>query len=453
MQNKNSEFWTDLGFRGVNFLTSAAIELKGGVEHSRIDIERYVFPGTAIACIFALRLDALGLYLFNIENFHLSYPARAVIVYSTLASGWLIWSFERAYYRSGFLSQLRAAFSYCELKSNRKYPSFISDVEIDEHVRTLKLFTQGIPLSKFTDNRENLEGHLNFTVVKMYEEVGDKSRINIIYAMKGLEPKAHIDPTVDYTNAKLPIGVGYEGPLHVNMRDVGHILVAGQTNGGKSNFLKVATSTLLENNNNAEVYFLDFKGGMELADLTNRLGTEHANFVRRDGIRACVNELISLGSQLESRFKDIASAGASNLDDYEKKYVASTEDESGIRRAYRHARRFVVIDEIAQLYSKDATIPKEDLIKARDAVNRIARQGRAAGVHLIVALQKPTSTNFDQTVKSNLPAVLCFPMVSQSDSVSALGTKRAFDLDPDIKGRAVWKFGPKLTEVQTYIFD
>jgi len=92
------------------------------------------------------------------------------------------------------------------------------------------------------------------------------------------------------------------------------------------------------------------------------------------------------------------------------------------------------------------------ILAAREAVNRIARQGRAAGVHLIIATQRPDSANFDQTVKSNIPAVLCFPMPSQAASISALGTKRAFDLNPEIKGRAIWKFGSKVCEVQTYLF-
>jgi hypothetical protein len=44
-------------------------------------------------------------------------------------------------------------------------------------------------------------------------------------------------------------------------------------------------------------------------------------------------------------------------------------------------------------------------------------------------------------------------MPSQAASVSALGTKRAFDLNPEIKGRAIWKYGPTMTEVQTYLFQ
>ena len=43
-------------------------------------------------------------------------------------------------------------------------------------------------------------------------------------------------------------------------------------------------------------------------------------------------------------------------------------------------------------------------------------------------------------------------MTNQASSVSAIGSKRAYELNPEIKGRAIWKYGPKMEEVQTYLF-
>ena len=114
---------------------------------------------------------------------------------------------------------------------------------------------------------------------------------------------------------------------------------------------------------------------------------------------------------------------------------------------------FIIIDEVAQVYVKDNSSTKALKAAAREAINKIARQGRAAGVHLIVATQKPDAQSFDQTVKANMPAILCFPMPNQVSSISVLGTKWAFDLNPETKGRAIYKFGPNLHEVQTYYFQ
>ena len=69
-------------------------------------------------------------------------------------------------------------------------------------------------------------------------------------------------------------------------------------------------------------------------------------------------------------------------------------------------------------------------------------------MHLIVATQKPDSSSFDQTVKSNLPGVLCFQMVNDVSSISVLGTGRATDLPPN-PGRGIWKNSLDMVEVQT----
>lgn len=452
-KSKQAEYWESLLSAVALFVWFTFRELFDGVIQNRIDVVRYIYPGFFVALFFVLRVDSGLAWITDQDFFRVSNGFRQTLVNIGLFSGWFIWAAERAYHRIKVLTRLRDAFTYCGLESNKKLPAFIDDQSIDEHVRKLKLFANGIPLGKFIANRENLEAHLNISVVKMYEETNDKSRIHIVYAMEGLATMAHLENPTSYQDGEIPVGISFEGPIQVGLRDVGHILVAGQTGGGKSNYLKVVTSILTENNPEAEIYFFDFKGGMELADLTNRLGQDQSNFIKREGTRACTTELAILGVQLATRLTDIAEMKASNLDEYRRNYKAPQMLDSNVKKGDRHKRRYIIIDEIAQLYVRDATIPKEELLAARDAVNRIARQGRAAGVHLIVATQKPDSMSFDQTVKANLPAVLCFPMASQAASVSALGTKRAFDLNPEIKGRAVWKFGPKLTEVQTFIFD
>jgi energy-coupling factor transporter ATP-binding protein EcfA2 len=451
MRSEQKYFWTDKLFGFFRFLWFTVCELKIGVVNERINIRRYLIPGIVIALAFLARIDYFLAGLLG-SDWMIPIGIRAGIIYTCLLGGWFIWAGQRALLRTKLLGRLRDAFIYSGLEANKKLPAFIEDVSIDQHVRKMKLFTNGNPLKEFLKNRENLEGHLNISIVRMYEEPNDKTRISIVYAMRDLEPLVHLEDPTAYVDGEVPIGHTFEGELHVNLRDVGHILVAGQTGGGKSNFLKVATSTLVLNNPDADVYFLDFKGGMELADLMNNLGQSRPNFQFKAGPAACIESLSQIGKRIETRLKDIANAGASTFDDYLKKRVVVQPTDGGANRSEPEKRTFIVVDEIAQLYARDPGVNKDTLHEARAAINRIARQGRAAAVHLIVATQKPDSVSFDQTVKSNLPAVLCFPMVSQAASISALGTKRAFDLNPDIRGRAVWKFGPRVTEVQTYAF-
>jgi hypothetical protein len=457
-KTKAQMYWENLATGAFRFMWFTLHELFDGIAKDKIDVARYLYPGTFAAAFFVLRLDSLIARLPGLEWMEMPFFMREVVVYTALFGGWIFWAAERAFHRAKVLARLREAFTYCGLEVAHKLPALIEDKPIDSHVRKLKLFTQGLPVRKFLDNKENLEAHLNISIVKMYDENGDKGRINILYATKPLSTQAVLDSEFAFQDGEIPIGISYEGPITVNMRDVAHILVAGQTGGGKSNFEKVATTVLTLNNESADVYYLDFKGGMELASLTNRLGENYRNFHKYEGPKACARFLSELGGKIEGRLQEIASKGAANLDEYLKKSVAvkTAAVNAGTEAVNQHAslrRTYIVIDEIAQLYARDPSIAKDELKKARDAVNRIARQGRAAGIHLIVATQKPDAMSFDQTVKANLPAVLCFPMATQAASVSALGTKRAFDLHPDIKGRAVWKYGPHTAEVQTYLFQ
>jgi S-DNA-T family DNA segregation ATPase FtsK/SpoIIIE len=212
-------------------------------------------------------------------------------------------------------------------------------------------------------------------------------------------------------------------------------------------------SVLAQNNPYAEIFFLDFKGGMESADLKHQVGNLHSNISYLEGTKACAEKLASIGENLETRLATLSKAQASNLDDYQKRELQLNAGSSTTRGdGFSLKRTFVIIDEAAQLYAREPGVDRDVVTKARAAVNRIARQGRAAGIHLIIATQKPDNSSFDSTVKANLPAILCFPMANQASSVSAVGSKRAYELNPDIKGRAIWKFGPQIEEIQTYLF-
>ncbi len=452
-RNKSDRHWENAAGNLLTFVVSAGRELFLGIKHSRIDIKRYVLPGTIVAFLFALNVDRLLAYLTGYDQLRLNYSFKDFIVYGCLSSGWIVWSFERAMQKSKLLKRLQETFTYCGLIAHGRLPSFIDDTPIDSHVRELKLFTQGIPLFKFLENKEAIGTHLNVHVVKMNEDAKNRSLVNITYATKDLENPVYIRDLKAYVDGEIPIGLGYEGPIHVNLRDVGHLLVAGQTTGGKSNFLKVLTATLCLNNPDAEIYFLDFKGGMELADLTNHLGETRSNFLMFGESGSAARELAAIGGQLDARLHGMAAMKASNFDEYLKRFVGKGDGISKPLHNDRFKRRFIVVDEVGELYGNNPRISKAEGKAARDALNKMARQGRAAGLHLIISVQVPDSRNIDQTVKANLPGVVCFPMVSHASSVSAIGTKRAFDLNPEVKGRAVWKYGPKLTEVQTYLFQ
>lgn len=447
---KNQRDFGDVLVSALRFLKAAGEEILSGVINNRVPA--FVsYLGLLIAVTLYTKVDTWAVSFFT-AKYSLSEGLRAFLIYASIFSGWVLWGMRQAAERNRLLNKLKEAFQAANLKCNGRHPSLIEDLKVDNHVRRLRLHCHGVTKSDFENAIERLESVLNMTVIRVLQDENDKSKIEIIYTMKDMQKTVILENPDAFADGEIPVGLTYEGPIHVNMRDVGHILVAGQTGGGKSNFLKVVTTVLTRNNPEARVIFLDFKGGMETADIRNHAQNLGDNIECFDGTKKCIEELGRIGMALEERFKTLSLAGASNFDDYLKKKVGRANTRKITDREADERRTFVIVDEIAQLYTKDPEVEKEKQDKAKAAVNRIARQGRAAGVHLIVATQKPDAQSFDQTVKTNLPAVLCFPMPNQASSVSAIGTKRAFEINPNIQGRAVWKFGPKLEEVQTYLF-
>lgn len=451
METKKSERdLADVLVSLARFLKAAGEEILLGVINNRVPASATIL-GIAIAAVFYTRGDA-WLASFFTKKYYLPLEARNALTQVSIFSGWIFWGIRRAGLRNRLLNKLTDAFQAANLKCNGRYPSLLDDVRIDEYVRKLRLHSNGVTKSDFEKAVERLETVLNTTIVKVNQDERDKGKIEIVYAMKDMERKAILENPESFADGDIPIGESYEGPIKVNMRDVGHILVAGQTGGGKSNFLKVVTTVLTRNNERAQVLFFDFKGGMESADLREHAQNLGPNIKCFEGTKSCIDELGKIGGALENRFKVLSEAGAATFDVYLKKKESKKAEANETLRQSDEKRMFIIIDEIAQLYTNSPGITKEAQAAAKEAVNRISRQGRAAGVHLIVATQKPDSQSFDQTVKANLPAVLCFPMANQASSVAAVGTKRAYEINPYIKGRAVWKFGPKLEEVQTYLF-
>ena len=236
MENKkNQRDFADVIFSIVRFFWAAGDEIASGIINNRVPAKMCYF-GIGLALTFYFRLDVWILKRFFLK-YHLNGSLRNFLIYLFILSGWIIWGMMRANQRNRLLNKLKEAFDSAKLKCNGRYPSLIEDVEVDAYVRRLRLLCHGVPRSDFEKEVDRLESVLNMTVVRILQEEGDKSKIEIIYTMKDLDKKAVLENPDAFADGEIPIGHSHEGGIHVNMRDVGHILVAGQTGGGKSNRL------------------------------------------------------------------------------------------------------------------------------------------------------------------------------------------------------------------------
>ncbi len=104
-----------------------------------------------------------------------------------------------------------------------------------------------------------------------------------------------------------------------------------------------------------------------------------------------------------------------------QKHAKSIEELYGEKRKFVN-RDVVIIDEVAEMF-----LPSED-DAAKAILSQIARQGRALGLHLVVATQRPDTRALDPQIKANLTGVLCFKMLNDASSITVLGNGKATEL-------------------------
>lgn len=321
----------------------------------------------------------------------------------------------------------------------KDHPIFIVDVPISEWTRRLRLRTFGIPLSSFKNAKDVIESELNLIVTKMENPKDNKEYIDIHYStvrMPDIWALGHITKYKDFT---FPVGKTYGGDVTTSLKRIPHYLIAGETGGGKSTFIRMLVMVLLANNEDIELVFIDLKGGME-NQLFNGLG--RATLLCE--IPDVALKLSELDKMLTLRMSELAEANCRNIDIFNAKQTNYTK---------RLSRQLIVVDEISELIPTTMSPNKTQLYAINRTLNRITRLGRAVGFHVVIGVQKPDAKNLDPTIKANLPGIVCFPVNHFTQSMIVLGNGHGADLNAAIQGRAIWKHGIEEIEVQTPLLD
>jgi DNA segregation ATPase FtsK/SpoIIIE, S-DNA-T family len=221
---------------------------------------------------------------------------------------------------------------------------------------------------------------------------------------------------------EVPIGINNMGDLIKHDFDkLAHIIIAGATDFGKSNMLKVIITTLIHRKPDDVTFTLiDLKGGLAFNRFKKAKQVETVAKNPEEAIQAlkCVQERLNQTMEyLESQgFEDVKEAAIND-------------------------RHFVVIDEAADIAEDE---------KCQAVLKDIARRGRAAGYRLLYATQYPTKETVSSQVKRNCIARLCFVLDTEIASRAVLDESGAEKL-PLVQGRAIYKAHGKKVVQTPYI--
>lgn len=317
---------------------------------------------------------------------------------------------------------------------------------MDTHMRKLTLTSAGFPESSFKAAVPYLQSELRVFIDQIKARV-ERGTVEIHYAHNALPDLIPYDETKKLKPLSFMVGMTRSKPLYVSLKDVPHILAGGYTNSGKSGFLRQLLTTLILNQKDVEFTLIDLKGGTEF-DAFSGIPRTRVYLTSGDAIEA----LKYIEAQLEKRMELLRTNGCSDIGAFYRLPESKRLYTSNWPKSRPFVRHVVAIDEAAELFMAGATLASKDAQVAKRLVARIAALGRAVGIHLIIATQRPDRNAIDPLIKTNLQGRLCFQMADNASSMTILDSVRAADLPSD-KGRAIWRSGADLIEVQVPWLD
>lgn len=253
------------------------------------------------------------------------------------------------------------------------------------------------------------------------------------------------------STAELPIALGktiQNETLVLDLAKMPHLLVAGATGQGKSVGLNAIITSLLYKKHPAEVKFVmvDPKR-LELtpyAALSNHFMAqmEGSDSIILTDTEKVIYTLNSICKEMDDRYRLLESAGVKNLKEYNNKFIHRRLNPEKGHRFLPYI--VVIVDEFADLImtaGREIELP----------IARIAQLARAAGIHMIIATQRPTTNIITGTIKANFPARMAFRVMSYIDSKTILDRAGADQLIG--RGDMLIMSGSDLIRVQCAFVD
>ncbi len=295
----------------------------------------------------------------------------------------------------------------------------------------------GVKISAIKNLQDDIAMSLNARGVRVVT-LSDSVGIEVANDSPSIVPlKALLnDPAFRESKAELPVAIGYTITQKVkvfDLADAPHLLVAGATKQGKSVGLNVIVASLLYSKHPSELKFVFIDPKMVefsaygkllnhyLAVLPSAASEqdEKDNAIVKNA-KAAAEVLKSLCVEMDQRYELLSRATVNNIKLYNEKYKDRHLLPSEGHRFLPYI--VVVVDEYADLTMSVGAGPESKALarSITTSVIRLAQKGRAAGLHVILATQRPTVDVVTGLIKTNFPMRIAFRVTSRVDSATIL---------------------------------
>ncbi len=291
----------------------------------------------------------------------------------------------------------------------------VEDVSIGPAITRYELKpAEGVRVSKIANLADDIALNLAAQSIRIEAPIPGKQAVGIEIPNKETE-MVHLRDVIDSeefakAESKLSMGLGKDvsgARVIADIAKMPHLLVAGSTGSGKSVCINTLITSIIYKAKPSEVKLVMVDP--KIVELSVYNGIPHLLIPVVTDPRKAAGALAWAVQEMEDRYAKFASIGVRDIKGYNK----ALENDSGEEERRKMPQIVIIIDELADLMM----VAAKDV---EDAICRLAQKARAAGMHLVIATQRPSVDVITGLIKANIPSRIAFAVSSQIDSRTIL---------------------------------
>ena len=282
---------------------------------------------------------------------------------------------------------------------------------------------EGVRVSKIANLADDIALNLAAETIRIEAPIPGKQAVGIEVPNTEKET-VHLRDVIESdefqgNKSKLSVGLGKDVAGNTIVADIAkmpHVLIAGATGSGKSVCINTIITSIIYNSKPSEVKLLMVDP--KIVELSVYNGIPHLLIPVVTDPKKAAGALAWAVQEMENRYAVFASKGVRDLKGYNTAIEKENKTKAEEERIGKLPQIVIIIDELADLMM----VAAKDV---EDAICRLAQKARAAGMHLVIATQRPSVDVITGIIKANVPSRIAFAVSSQVDSRTILDSAGA----------------------------